>query len=101
MPITAKQFDRGEEEYSIEYEIVRLLNDNPERAYNVHEITVEVMETGWSEANVESGDFEEFVGCVLDLATVSSIMDRLVDNGRVDRRILDDGEGERSYYAAP
>lgn len=54
------------------------------------------METGWSEANIDSGDFEEFVGCFLDLATVGSILDALVD-GRAKRRILDTGQGERRY----
>lgn len=101
MPVTRDAFDEGEERYSIESEIVRFLHDNPEKAYNVREITVEVMETGWSEANVESTEFDELVGCVLDLATVSSIMDHLVDNGQVKRRIFDDGRGKRSYYAAP
>lgn len=101
MPVNADTFERGDERYSIENEIIHFLHENRERAYNVHEITVEVMETGWSESNVESYDFEAFVGCFLDLATVSSILDALVDNGRAERRILDAGQGERSYYRAP
>lgn len=94
-------FQRGEERYSIEHEIVNFLYDNPEKGYNVHEITVEVMEPGWSEANVDQPDVEEMVGCVLDLATVSSILDRLVDDGKLYRRIVDDGDGARSFYSSP
>lgn len=101
MPVDEATFEQGDERYSIENEILHFLHDNREQAYNVHEITVEVMETGWSEANVESGDFEDFIGCFLDLATVSSILDTLVDDGRAKRRILDTGQGERSYYRAP
>ena len=104
MPVDAETFDRGQERYSIENEIISFLHDNHDKAYNDREITVEVMDAGWSEANVEStdfDDFDDFVGCVLDLATVSSILDHLVDNGQVRRRILDAGEGMRSYYQAP
>jgi hypothetical protein len=101
MPVDAATFEQGDERYSIENEIVHFLQDNRERAYNVREITLEVMETGWSEANIESSSFEEYVGCFLDLATVSSILDALVDDGRAKRRILDTGQGERSYYRAP
>ena len=101
MPIEREAFERGEERYSIEDEIIHFLQENRETAYNVHEITVEVMEPGWSEANVEDPDSKEFVGCVLDLATVSSILDQLVDNGGLERRILDAGQGKRSYYVAP
>lgn len=101
MPVDADTFDEGKERYSIENEIIRFLHDNQGNAYNVHEITVEVMETGWSESNVESAQFDDFVGCILDLATVNSVLDHLVDNGQVDRRILDLGRGERSYYRAP
>lgn len=101
MPIDRAQFEAGEERYSIENEIVHFLHEHPDRAYNVHEVTVEVMETGWSEANVEADEFEDVVGCFLDLATVSSILDSLVDNGGLQRRIVDVGDGERSYYRAP
>jgi beta-lactamase superfamily II metal-dependent hydrolase len=34
----------------------------------------------------------------VDLTTVSAILDRLVDNGRLERRLIDVGQGERSYY---
>lgn len=101
LPVDAATFERGEERYSIENEVIHFLHENRERAYNIREITVEVMETGWSEANVESRDFDEYIGCFLDLATVSSVLDALVDDGRAKRRILDVGEGERSYYRAP
>jgi|GEM_PF-2682397 len=101
MPVDAERFEGGEERYSIENEIVHFLYDNRERAYNVREITVEVMGPGWSESDVERPDFEEYVGCVLDLATVSSILDTLVDDGGVERRILETERGERSYYRAP
>lgn len=101
MPIDSETFERGKERYSIENEIIHFLQENRDRAYNVHEITVEVMEPGWSEANVSADDFDDFVGCVLDLATVSSILDALVDDGRLNRRVLDAGQGERSYYQAP
>ena len=101
MPVDAATFEEGDERYSIEHEIVLFLHENRQQAYNVREITEEVMDPGWSEANVGSDDFDAYVGCVLDLATVSSILDTLVDNGRVQRRILDTGDGERSYYRAP
>lgn len=101
MPVDADTFEQGVERYSIENEIVHFLQENREQAYNVHEITVEVMEPGWSEANVDSDDIDDVVGCMLDLATVSSILDALVDDGRLNRRILDAGQGERSYYQAP
>lgn len=101
MPVDAETFDQGRNRYSIENEILGFLQDNPERAYNLHEITVEVMAIDWAESNVDSDQFEEVVGCVLDLATVNSILDHLVDNGQVDRRVLDHGQGERSYYRAP
>lgn len=99
MPIDRKTFERGAERYSIENEIIHFLHENRDRAYNVHEITLAVMEPGWSESNVDPAeDFDEYLGCVLDLATVSSILDGLVDNGALERRIVDIGEGERSYY---
>lgn len=59
------------------------------------------MDTGWSEANVDEPTLDDFVGCVLDMATVSSILDGLVDHGKLRRRIVDAGQGERSYYRAP
>jgi beta-lactamase superfamily II metal-dependent hydrolase len=59
------------------------------------------MERGGSEANVEEPDVEDFAGFVLDLATVNSILDKLVDNGALKRRIVDVGQGEQSYDRAP
>ena len=101
MPIDESTFEAGQPRYSMENEIIQFLHANQQQAYNVREITVEVMDAGWSESNVDSDDFEAFVGCVLDLATVSSILDHLVDNGQVERRIIDEGDGERSFYRAP
>lgn len=101
MPIDKDVFERGEERYSIEDELVDHLHENRDRAYNAYELTVEVMDPGWSESNTETAaEYEAYVGCFLDLATVNSILDQLVDDGMVERRILDDGEGERSYYRA-
>jgi len=34
----------------------------------------------------------------VDIVTVCTILDGLVDNGVVERRIVDAGEGPRSYY---
>jgi hypothetical protein len=101
MPIDKATFEEGEKRYSIENEIIHFLQDHRGKAYNIHEITVEVMEPGWSESNIDRADLEEFVGCFLDLATVSTILDGLVDDGQAQRRILDTGQGERSYYCAP
>ncbi|WP_135827888.1 hypothetical protein [Halorussus halobius] len=98
MPISIDAFERGSERYSIEERIVAFLRNNDERAYNVREVTEAVMETGWSEANVERPVDDELVGCLVDLATVSAILDRLVDHGALERRVVDAGEGERSYY---
>lgn len=101
MPIDADTFEQGQKRYSIENEIIDFLHDNRENAYNVHELTGEIMENGWSEANLHSANFEDDVGHILDLATVNAILDQLVDNGQVRRRILDVGQGERSYYRTP
>ncbi|XVH33346.1 hypothetical protein ACNS7O_15195 (plasmid) [Haloferacaceae archaeon DSL9] len=100
MPVKRDRFEQGTRRYSIEGEIVDLLYDNQERAYNIHEITIEVMQPGWSESKIDSRSFEKYIGCILDLATVSSILDQLVDDGQIERRILDTGDGKRSYYAA-
>jgi len=100
MPVESEMFEEGAERSSIENEIIHFLHEHSEQAFNVQEVTVNVMETGWSESNVDQPNFEEYVGCVLDLATVSSILDGLVDNGLAERRILDTGDGERSYYRA-
>ena len=99
MPITIDTFEEGGERYSIEERIIQFLYEHDQQAYNVREITEAVMETGWSEANVDHavGD-DELIGCIIDVATVSAILDRLVDHGALERRIIDTGEGERSYY---
>ena len=97
MPIDLDTFEQGGERYSIEERIIQFLHDHDDRAYNVLEITEEVMETGWSEANVDYTD-DALIGCIIDVATVSAIVDRLVDNGALERRIVDTGQGERSYY---
>lgn len=101
MPIDRATFEEGEERYSIENEIISFLQDRDEEAFNVREITAGVMTPGWSEANVNDPDLDDFIGCVLDIATVNSILDALVDDGAVTRRIVDEGQGERSYYRAP
>ncbi|MFC6827165.1 hypothetical protein [Halopelagius fulvigenes] len=101
MPIDGETFESGDERPSIENEILRFLHGNPEEAYNVREIAERVVDLGRSESNVGDADIEEFVGCALDLATVNSILDKLVDNGRLERRIVDAGRGRRSYYRAP
>ena len=100
-PSTSKPSSKGGERYSIEERVRTFLLENYPRAYNVAEVTQAVMETGWSEANVDH-DLEdgELVGFVVDVATVSSILDRLVDHGALKRRILNTGDGERSYYRA-
>jgi hypothetical protein len=99
VPISLDRFERGGERYSIEDRILEFLRENSEQAYNVQEVTEAVMETGWSEANVDHPfEDDERVGWILDVATVSAILDRLVDNGALERRIVDAGSGEQSYY---
>lgn len=99
MPISLDRFERGGERYSIEERVLEFLQANDQQAYNVLEVTEAVMETGWSESNVDYPvEDDELIGCIVDLATVSAILDRLVDNGALDRRIVDTGSGERSYY---
>lgn len=78
MPVSADRFDRGEEHYPIESEIVRPLQENPGTAYTLRSEHRRGHGSDRSESNVEPADFDEFVV-----------------------RVLDDGEGERSYYAAP
>lgn len=101
MPIDGETFESGDERHSIENEIIHFLYENREEAYNVREVAEEVMDVGWSESNVGGADVEAVVGCALDLATVNSILDKLVDNGRLERRVVDAGQGRRSYYRAP
>lgn len=100
MPIDLDRFERGGERYSIEDKVREFLQANDDYAYNVTEIADEVMETGWSEANVDCPLDSEIAGWVIDVTTVSSILDRLVDNGVVERRVVDTGLGARSYYRA-
>ncbi|WP_323192381.1 hypothetical protein [Halostella sp. PRR32] len=86
-------------EYSIERKILNLLRENPRKAYNVREITVEVMDVGLTEQTVDRPtDVQTFMSGFVDLATVSAILDRLVDDGRRKRRLIDVGQGKRSYY---
>ncbi|UPV72829.1 hypothetical protein M0R89_09730 [Halorussus limi] len=98
MPISIDAFEEGSERYSIEERIVQFLHEHDKQAYNVREVTEAVMETGWSEANVAHAEDGDLIGCIIDVATVSSILDRLVDHGALERRIIDTGDGERSYY---
>lgn len=101
MPISRETFEQGSERYSIEERLLRFLQENHQQAYNVGEIAEEVMETGWSETNVEHPyEDNEVVGWVLDVATVSAILDRLVDHGALERRVVDTNVGKRSYYRA-
>lgn len=100
MPIDLDRFETGGERYSIEARVLRFLQTNDDRAYNVIEIADEVIDTGWSEANVDCPLEGDVAGWVIDVATVSSILDRLVDNGVVERRVVDTGPGARSYYHA-
>lgn len=100
MPIDEGTFESGEEHNSIENEVIHFLYEHRDEAYTVREVAEEVMDAGWSEANVEA-EFDWVVGCFVDIATVNSVLDKLVGNGRVERRIVDAGEGRRSYYRAP
>ena len=102
MPIDPETFESGETTDSVESRILDLLYENPDRAYNVREIAVEVMEEGISERNVERpSDEQEYVSIFLDVATVATVMERLCDDSKVVRRLVDTGEGLRSYYRAP
>ncbi|WP_226011508.1 hypothetical protein [Halomicrobium salinisoli] len=100
MPIDAHTFEtEGEGEFSIERSIETFLHSNPERAYNLREVTAEVMGEGVSERNVERPtDMQTFMAEFVDVTTVSAILDRLVNRGVVERRLLDAGSGKRSYY---
>lgn len=101
MPISPETFEAGGERYSIEDRVRTFLLENHPHAYNVAEVTEEVMDTGWSEANVErDAEDADLVGCIVDVATVSAILDKMVDHGALERRIVDTGDGERSYYRA-
>lgn len=102
MPIDPETFDEGETTDSVESRILDLLYENPNRAYNVREIAVEVMSEGVSERNVDRpSDEQEFMALFLDIATVATVLERLCDDKKVVRRLVDTGEGLRSYYRAP
>lgn len=102
MPIDAETFDEGETPDSVESKILDLLYENPEEAYDVREIAVEVMGEGISERNVERPtDLQGFMSQYLDVATVSTVLEGLCDDKKVVRRLIDTGEGKRSYYRAP
>ncbi|WP_158057435.1 hypothetical protein [Halorussus halophilus] len=101
MPIDARHFERGVERGSIEREIVRFLHANDERAYDVYEVTTAVMGDDWCEADPgESFESELSVEQILDVATVKSILERLVHNGGAERRVVDAERGKRPFYRA-
>ena len=61
-----------------------------------------MMETGVSERNVDRpSDLQAFMAQYLDVATVSTVLEGLCDDKKVVRRLVDTGEGKRSYYRAP
>ena len=102
MPIDPERFDQGQTTDSVESRILDLLYENPGLAYNVREVAVEVMSEGVSERNVDRpSDEQEFMALFLDVATVATILERLCDDKKVVRRLVDTGEGLRSYYRAP
>jgi len=101
MPIMRERFMSGKKRYSVEDNIVRFLNENDDRAFTVVEVTEEVVTAGCSEANVPGSSFDQHTGYLLDITLVNSMLDSLVDNGSVRRRIVDAGDGARSYYSVP
>ena len=99
MPIDHREFERGESHYSVEQEILNFLKENPGKAYNVREITMEVMNVGLAERNVSRpSNIQRLMAELVDVATVATTLDGLVDDGLLERRILDVGKGKRSYY---
>lgn len=89
----------GESHYSVEQEILNFLKENPGKAYNVREITMEVMNVGLAERNVSRpSNIQRLMAELVDVATVATTLDGLVDDGLLERRILDVGKGKRSYY---
>ena len=100
MPIDAQTFERGAEWGSVEREIIRFLYANEDRAYDVYEITA-ATDRGWCESETgESFESDLSVEQILDVATVKSILERLVHNGGVERRIVDEAGGKRPFYRA-
>ena len=101
MPIDVQAFEEGVEYGSIEREIIRFLYANEGSAFDVYEITAAATDQEWCESETsESFETELSVAQILDVATVNSILERLVHNGGVDRRVVDDGSGERPFYRA-
>lgn len=96
VPLSAKRFERGVERPSIEDRVVSFLHANPDRAFSVREVAV-VVEPERFDGPVDATD-SSVLDRVRHLATVSSILDSLVDDGALERRIVDDGRRERSYY---
>lgn len=102
MPIDADRFERGDPEGSIENRILDLLYGNPDAAYNSREIACEVMDGDVSVVGEEpSASDRALKSEFLDIAAVTSILDRLVDDRHVDRRVVQVGQVGRSYYSAP
>lgn len=102
MPIDAEGFERRDPEESIEDRVLELLYGNPETAYNSREIAVEVMDDGLSVQDPDQPEAgEEFTAEFVDVATVTSILDALVDDHNIDRRVVEVGNVERSHYRAP
>lgn len=99
MLIDSQRFEDGESKRSTERRVLDLLQRNPERAYDVREVTVAVRDLGLSERNVERRtDAQAFVAEFVAVATVTTVLDRRVERGLLERRTLGVGQGERSYY---
>lgn len=102
MPIDAETFERGEQRASVEDRIRAFFREHPERAYDTHEVAVAVTDVDAS--SVPSELPRELVGdvqYVLGLTTVYTLLEELVDNGALDRRVVEREEGPRSYYREP
>ena len=57
------------------------------------------MDLGLAERTVERPtDAQTFTAEFVDVATVTTILDRCVERGLLGRPTIDLGEGERSYY---
>lgn len=102
MPIDADRFEGGDQEGSIESRILDVLYDHPDTAYNSREIACEVMDGDVSVIGDEpSASDRALKSEFLDIAAVTSILDGLVDDRHVDRRVVGVGQVDRSYYSAP
>ena len=102
MPIDAERFEQGHAEESIESRVLDLLYGNPDEAYSSREIAIEVMDDGLSpEPSAQPESDAEFAREFLDVAAVTAILDALVDDHYVDRRVVEVGNAARSYYRAP